>query len=259
MKKNHFRLGLFILGGLASYFLLLSAALVASAGMTGSGSNAGKASQFRKPLQAKHAANFSFNDKWADRRPGSKAIHPTNPCLSSTAVCNSALDQGEGELAAESWRRLGDSVIAKSGSFGDHNFPSPTSYGFNAFGADGATFGQFIGESGASSQGSEDAGTFGKTETPFDFIESDPKITSISGDPATTPFILTDVPLSGDPGSPISFIPSDPPPSSHPGTLLIPEPSTFWLFVTSLTALAVMLGAIKKARKMPAGHREHFG
>jgi hypothetical protein len=241
MKKRHFKLGMVILSGLASYFLLLSVALVASADMPELSHSGGKTGQqLRKPLKAKHTANSGSNDKSRPRRgSGSFMSGQANPCLSMPATCDGA--QPEDSLATGSWQSVGDSIVANSGSFGGRNSPFPTVYGFSSFSMGDATSGQIagVGATGDSTQNGEGSSGSGPGATSFTFGESGPTDSSSPNDPtAVSPFLLTDTPHSGDPTGPSS---SDPPSSEPPDIFSVPEPSTFWLIVASLTTVAGML------------------
>ena len=254
MKKKHFKRSMLILVGLAGCFLTLSVVLVASAdisGGSGSGASADGLSHPRKERTASRAANFQFQGKSPDHKSGFGASGPggreADPCLPSPTVCIGAGNQG-GDGTARNWQNASASEVigGKSSSPDDRSAPYPSSYGFNFFGTSGAVAGQFAdtGENGGSSQSGGVTGTFG---TQPDIAGPDPETTSFPNDPVATPsqpslFFPTVPPGPGDP------TPLDPPPSGASATISVPEPSTFWLFVASLTALVLAHGHVRRAR-----------
>lgn len=258
MKKKHFKRGMLILVGLACLFLTLSVVLVASAGTTGSngsGASTGGLPHLRKERQATEAANVPFQGKSPDRKPGSGASGPggseADPCLPSPTACIDAGNRG-GDGTAGNWQNAGDSGVTggKGSSPGDRSAFSPSSYGFDFFGAGGAASGPFAGtgENGGSSQGGGVAGALPGVAEP------DPETISFPNDPIATPsppslFFPTVPPGPGDPTGPIDTPPTDPPPSGTAPPFAVPEPSTFWLFIASLTVLVLVHGRVMRARQ----------
>lgn len=240
MKKKQFKLGMFILIALAGCFLALSAVLVASAGVSeGSGSNdsAGGTSHARGTEPQSQTANLQSQGQSPDHKTGLGAAKPgrseVDPCLSSATACSDGLDQ-DGPAAGH-WQNAGSRDATGNSPPVDHDNPYLFSPGPNFFGASGAASGQFAGtgENGDTSQDGGTAGTFGTPPGP-----ADPETTSPT-DPNTTPSQLSLFFPTGSPGSedPAGQPDNDPPPSGVTAT--IPEPSTFWLLIASLTILAL--------------------
>ena len=246
MKKKHFKLGMLVLLGLAGCFLTLSVVLVASAGVSGdsgSGARAGGLPHPRTEQTVSQTANFRFQGKSPDHKSGLDASgrsgSEADPCLSSPTACIGAWNQS-GDGTARNWQNAGDSGVT-SGKSSSPGYPS--SYDFDFFGAGGAVSGQFAGtgENGGSSQSGEVTGTFG---TQPDIAPNDP----IATPSQLSLFFPTVPPGPGDPTGPIDRTPLDPPPSGAAATISVPEPSTFWLFVASLTALVLAHGHVRRAR-----------
>jgi hypothetical protein len=256
MKKKHFKRGMLVLVGLVGLFLTISVVLVASAGISGgsgSGASAGGLPHRERPVT--QAANVRFQGKSPDRKSGVGVSGPggseADPCLPSPTTCIDAGNQG-GDATAGNWQNAGDSGVTggKSSSPGDHSAFYPSSYGFNSFGAGGASSGPLAGtgENGGSSQGGGVAG-------PLPGIaEPDPETISFPNDPIATPsppslFFPTVPPSPGDPPGPIDTPPADPPPSGAAPPFAVPEPSSFWLLIVSLTVLVLAHGRVRCARQ----------
>jgi hypothetical protein len=277
MKRKQFKFGMVVLVGLAGYFLTLSAVLMAFAGMsdgTGVDGSAGKSPHLHKGLPQKWTENSRPNGKFS---PHVSSFHPLsagknndNSCLSSpVAACGDAFDQNTGGSAAWNGQGAGDTIVTngKGGPFGDHNFDYPTSYGFDHFGASGAISGPLsnTGENSGSSQSGGDGGILGTDGTPPGVTGPDPGTSGLPHEPdiaispPTSEFFPSDPPGSGDGGPSTGTPASDPAsPSDHSGTYLVPEPSTFWLLLTSLTAFVVALRPIGRARPAPLSRRNRI-
>ena len=276
MRRKHFKLGMAVLVGLAGYFLALSAVLVASAGISGGirfGASAGKIPHLHKEHPRKRTANIQPYGKSSPHGLRFDSVGPgkniDNPCLSSPAACSDAFNENTGGSAARNGQGAGDTIVTngKGGIFGDRNFGYPASYGFNLIGAGGATSGPF-GDSGAndgSSQSGGDGDISGTGGTPPDFIAPAPGTSGLPNEPnivifpPISEFFPSDPPGSGD-GGPSTGTPGSGPvsPSGPSGTYSVPEPSTFWLFLTSLTALVMALRPIRRARPALLSLRERL-
>jgi hypothetical protein len=256
MKKKHFKRGMLILVGLAGFFLTISVVLVASAGISGgsgSGASAGGLPHRERPVT--QAANVRFQGKSPDRKSGvdvsGSGGGEADPCLPSPTACIDAGNQG-GDGTAGNWQNAGDSGVTggKGSSPGDRSAFYPSSYGANFFGADGAVPGQFAGtgENGGSSQGGGVAGALPG------IAEPDPETTSFPNDPIATPSPLSPlfptVPSNpGDPTGPPDNTPTDPPPPGAAPPYAVPEPSTFWLLIVSLTVIVLGHGHVRRDRQ----------
>jgi hypothetical protein len=277
-EKKQFKFGMVVLVGLTGYFLALSAVLMAFAGIsdgTGIDASAGKSPNLYKGLPQKRTESSRPNGKFS---PHVSNIHPLgagknydNSCLSSpVAACDDALDQNTGGSLASNRQGAGDTIVTngKGGPFGDHNFGYPTSYGFDHFGASGPISGPLSNtdESSGSSQSGGDGGILGTDGTRPGFTGSDPGASGLPNEPdiAISPpiseFFTSDPPGSGD-GVPATGTPASDPasPSAPFGTYSVPEPSTFWLLLTSLTAFVVAHRPIRQARPAPSSRRNRIG
>jgi hypothetical protein len=264
MRRKHFKLGLVILVGLACYFLALSAVLVASARISesgGFGANAGKTSHPQGNLPGELSANLPSDGKASPHgsrfQTASIGNSDQDACLVSPASCNGSLfDQG---IDGSNWQgqRQGDSIVTdgKGGSFGNSSIAYPLSYGFNLFGAGGTSSSPSggTGENGGSSPNSGDGSPTGTGDTgsgtPPGLSGPDPGPPSPLnepgiGSPQISLFFPSDPPGSGDPGPSTGTLP--PPPSDPPPPHPVPEPSTFWLLLASVTALVIALRPAKR-------------
>jgi hypothetical protein len=274
MRRKHFKLGLVILVGLACYFLALSAVLVASARIPeGSGFSARKTSHTQRNLPGELSANLPSDGKASPHgsrfQTASTGNSDENPCLASPASCSGGLfDQG---IDASNWQAQGqgDSIVTngKGSPFGDRSSSYPASYGFNLFGAGGAGSGPSggTGENGGSSSNSSDGSPTGTGDTgdgtPPGLSGPDPGPSSplnepgIGSPPQISLFFPSDPPGSGDPGPSMGTLP--PPPSDPPPPHPVPEPSTFWLFLGSLTSVALALRPAKRLA-VPTAPNSHI-
>jgi hypothetical protein len=271
MTKKRFRLCIATLIGLACYFLALSALLVVSGGISegrGFGAGSGKTWHSHDHLPGKLTANLSSHGK--SRQHGSRyhtastGKNEDNPCLTSGAACSgNSFDQATDGPAPGSGPVTGDSIVTngKSGTIDDHYFHYPTSFESGLFGGGGAILGLAgsPGENGGSSQnggGESPTGTRDPTDGTPSFAGPGPGNTSLPIEPDTVTFPLipqvspTDPPGLDDPLNPIANPPPGPPPPPGPTgqAYSVPEPSTFWLFLGSLAAIAMMLGVVRHAR-----------
>ena len=246
---------MFVLVALAGCFLALSAALVASAGMSGdsgSGARAGGTSHLRREQPERLAADFQFQGKSPDHKSGLDAASPSgggvDPCLSSATACSGAWDQGGDGPAAGNWQTTGSSAVTGNSSPGDRDILYPSS-GFNFFGAGGLASGQFP-DTGGHGGSSQNGGTTSTSGTLPSTAGPDPETTSSPSDPTTTPSQLSLFFPTGSPGpeDPTGQTDNDPPPPGAATTYSVPEPSTFWLLIASLTVLVLAHSRVARAR-----------
>ena len=239
--------------------MALSALLVAFAGIPGGsgfGPDSGKTPRIHKDSLRNRAANLSSGGKSPPRsrfRANTGKIKD-NPCLSSLTPCDGAtFDQST--MGSTSWRAQGpgDSIII-SDSLGDHKILFPAAFGFNIFRTGGAGSGLSggAGENAGSSQNSDEASPNGAGNitdgTPPGFpgpgqeTAPPPIEPNIATSPGIPQFLPSDPLGIEDPSTSIDTSPPDPAPPQP-----VPEPSTFWLLLGSLTAVAVVLRPARRA------------
>ena len=271
MKRKNFRLGLAALIGLACYLLALSALLFESAGMpggNGSGAGWGKILHGHAKTPGPQAENLPPHGKshghgFLVPATGSTDRSEDNPCLSAPVTCAGFDHATDGSGAGSN---SGDSIVTdgQGSPFGGRNLPYPVSYGFPFFGGGGPAVGP------AGGTGGSPPGTSGGSPTgPEDPSNGTPPGSAGSGDPLppTPPgsgppqiaqFFPGDPPGPGNPNPPggtPQFSPSDPPPPSDPPgkPQPVPEPSSFWLLLTSLAGIAALLRHGRRSRINCAG------
>ena len=222
MKRNHFKLSLVILVGLACYFLALSTVLVASANISrssGFGDNAGKTLHTGRGLPGHGSANLPYDGNPPPHAPEFQTAgtggNDDNPCLASIAACDGGtFDQGT-DGPAWSGQGPGDSIATngKGGPFGDRAFPYLASFGFNYFGAGGEGPAP-PGGAGGNAGSSQNGGSAGPTAS-GDLGDGSPPGFTGQGPGGNSPPNEPDVVTS--PAISLVF-PSDPTGSGNPGT-----------------------------------------
>jgi hypothetical protein len=243
MRKKHFKFGLLLLVGLVGYFLTLSAVLVASAGMReGDNANGTRAAHVGKEIAKKLAKNDRFDGKSSSGKtglpvtgPGGSAIPPCHASQACTPVY-----PGEIGLTGGNWQSANSPASGSNGGWaGAHGFSYPAALGW-PFNNGGGAFGTVpgFGANNRPSSGDEDPDQPKKDETPLGFLGPDPEI-------------LFDKPDAPPPPTRDGEMP----PLDATAPVPVPEPSTFWVLLASLTALVMVPGSIRRTLRERLGQK----